>query len=113
VLLAVLAGPARADWGLPSYTVFGTQSVTINDGLNETTICAGNVGTGGTAIGALSLDKCLVDGNVAVTTASVLNLGSHGAYSGSLITGNLTSVGTTHEHSLQQFGWPHSKPYVR
>src|SRR5580700_5235133 len=66
------------------------------DGLDESTTCiAGNVGTGGTAAGALSLDKCLVDGNVAVTNASVLNLGSHGAYSGSLITGDLTSVGTT------------------
>jgi choice-of-anchor A domain-containing protein len=96
VLLAAIAGPARADWGLPNYAVFGSQSVTINDGLNETTTCiTGNVGTGGTAAGALSLDKCLVDGNVAVTTASVLNLGSHGAYSGSLITGDLTSVSTS------------------
>ena len=96
MLLAGLAGPALADWGLPNYTVFGTQGVTINDGLDENTTCiAGNVGTGGTAAGALSLDKCLVDGNVAVTNASVLNLGSHGAYSGSLITGDLTSVGTT------------------
>jgi choice-of-anchor A domain-containing protein len=96
VLFVAFAGPALADWGLPSYTVFGTQSVTINDGLNETTTCiTGNVGTGGTAAGARSLDKCLVNGNVAVTTASVLNLGSHGAYSGSLITGSLASVGST------------------
>ena len=90
----VLAVPAHADpFNLPSFTVFGTQSVTINDSLDENTICVtGNVGTGGTAVGDLLLDKCRVNGSLSVTTGAVLSLGSHGAFSGSLATGNQSGV---------------------
>jgi choice-of-anchor A domain-containing protein len=81
---------------LPNFAVFGTESVTINDGLNENTRCIkGNVGTGGTDSGDLYLNKCLVFGNILVTTASVASLGSHGAYAGRLILGQVSGVGAT------------------
>ncbi|MCU1310431.1 MAG: hypothetical protein JWO20_1556 [Candidatus Angelobacter sp.] len=93
-VIILLAGQAHADgFGLGNFTVYGSNSVTINDGLNETTTCVGgNVGTGGTAAGSLSVDKCRIAGNVSVTTAPVLQLGSHGAYTGSLVTGSQTGV---------------------
>jgi len=93
----IFAMPAHADpFNLPNFTVFGTQSVTINDSLDENTICiTGNVGTGGTSVGDLSLNKCQVNGSLSVTTGGVLSLGSHGAFSGSLVTGNLSGVGAT------------------
>ncbi len=96
-LTLVCAEPAHADGvGLPNYTVFGTQSVTINDSLDANTVCiTGNVGTGGTNSSDLSLDKCLVNGDINVTTAGVLSLGSNGAFSGSLVAGSLSAVGTT------------------
>jgi choice-of-anchor A domain-containing protein len=89
----IFAVPAHADpFNLPSFTVFGTQSVIINDSLDENTICiTGNVGTGGD----LLLDKCRVNGSIFVGTGSDLSLGSHGAFSGSLITGSLSGVGAT------------------
>ena len=77
------ANLAHADnFGLPSYAIFGTQSVTINDSLNATTTCVnGNVGTGGTGAGSLILDKCLVSGTTYISNSSVLNLGSNGGIS--------------------------------
>src|SRR5690242_18400930 len=82
-LTLAFANLAHADaFGLPSYAVFGTQSVSINDSLNATTTCVnGNVGTGGTSAGSLNLDKCLVSGTTYISNSSVLNLGSNGAYS--------------------------------
>jgi choice-of-anchor A domain-containing protein len=93
-LILACAKRAHADsFGLSGFSVYGSHSVTINDGLNETTTCVqGNVGTGGTGAGALILDKCRVAGNLDFTTTPVLKLGSHGAYTGSLVTGALTSV---------------------
>lgn len=100
ILLAVsliLTVPAHADtFNLPSFTLFGTQSVTINDSLDENTICiSGNVGTGGTSPGDLLLDKCRVNGSLFLSASSVLSLGSHGAFSGSLVTGSQAGVGAT------------------
>lgn len=93
----VLAMPAHADtFNLPSFTLFGTQSVTINDSLDENTICvSGNVGTGGTSPGDLLLDKCRVNGSLFLSASGVLSLGSHGAFSGSLVTGSQAGVGAT------------------
>ena len=84
------SGHAFADsFGSPNFAIYGISGLTINDSLNETTVCvSGNAGSGGT----FSLDKCLVQGNIYVTAAGNLVLGSHGAFTGSEIIGSLTSV---------------------
>src|SRR5437879_3438617 len=68
-VVILFAGQAHADsFGLGNFGVYGSNSVIINDGLNENTTCvSGNVGTGGTTAGSLALDKCRVAGTVSVT----------------------------------------------
>jgi len=92
--LSIFASSAQADsFGLPNFTVFGSNYVDINDSLNESTICInGNAGTAGTASGDLAINKCLVNGNVYVLNAGVIDLGSHGAIGGSEIFGSQSSV---------------------
>ena len=96
LVLATFTAPlAHADaFGLPTstFTVFGANSVTINDALDENTVCVtGGVGTNGT----ISLDKCKVQGNLYAPNAGAVSLGPHGAFSGSEIFGSQAAVVST------------------
>ena len=78
---------------LPTFTVFGTSGVSINDSLDEKTVCVvGNVGTASSSSGGLYVDKCLINGNISVPTASALKFGSHGALSGTLNVGSQAAL---------------------